>query len=396
MKLGDWFSGRVFNFVHGHNLVYNTCWEDPRLDREAMKLSKEDNVLVITSAGCNALDYLLDEPNSVHAVDMNPRQNALLELKVSGIRNLEFEDFYRLFGNGYLPNAGEIYRQKLRPSLSPWSSHYWDRWIRFFDNPRRTFYFRGTSGGFAQLINFYMDKIAKVRPVVEKLFEAGSVEDQYRIYMGELYDRLWTKPICFAMGRDTTLSLLGVPRAQRRQIERGYVGGVVQYIKDCLEAVLAKLPLTDNYFWRVYTSGSYTPECCPGYLKPDSFERLKNGLLNRLEVHTNSVQGYLDATDAAISRYVLLDHMDWLSTHSFPLLEAEWQAILRRATPGARILWRSGGLQTDFVDRVRVTVDGIRRELGELLRYHTDWARKLHDRDRVHTYASFYIADLAA
>ncbi len=48
-----------FNLIHTSNLVYNTCWEDPRLDRVAMALRPTDEVLVITSAGCNALDYCL-------------------------------------------------------------------------------------------------------------------------------------------------------------------------------------------------------------------------------------------------------------------------------------------------------------------------------------------------
>jgi S-adenosylmethionine-diacylglycerol 3-amino-3-carboxypropyl transferase len=50
-------NGSVFSWIHGNNLVYNTCWEDPRLDRLALNLSHNDHVLVITSAGCNALDY---------------------------------------------------------------------------------------------------------------------------------------------------------------------------------------------------------------------------------------------------------------------------------------------------------------------------------------------------
>ena len=59
MAVLDWFSGRVFKYVHGNNLVYNTCWEDPRLDRVALQIGPSDNILVITSAGCNALDYAL-------------------------------------------------------------------------------------------------------------------------------------------------------------------------------------------------------------------------------------------------------------------------------------------------------------------------------------------------
>jgi hypothetical protein len=40
-------------------------------------------VVMITSAGCNALDYVLDLPAEIHAVDVNSRQNALLQLKLS-------------------------------------------------------------------------------------------------------------------------------------------------------------------------------------------------------------------------------------------------------------------------------------------------------------------------
>ena len=88
--------------------------------------------------------------------------------------------------------------------------------------------------------------------------------------------------------------------------------------------------------------------------------------------------------------------MDWLSDHFFPLLESEWQAILNRAAPGARVLWRSGGLRTEFIDRVEVMHDGKQKRLPELLTYHSDMSDRLHELDRVHTYGSFYIADLAS
>ena len=64
MALVDWLNVRMFNLVHRNNLVYNTCWEDPRLDRVALDLGPEDSVVVITSAGCNALDYALTGPNA--------------------------------------------------------------------------------------------------------------------------------------------------------------------------------------------------------------------------------------------------------------------------------------------------------------------------------------------
>ena len=119
-------------------------------------------------------------------------------------------------------------------------------------------------------------------------------------------------------------------------------------------------------------------------------------MVDRVSTHTNSVQGFLDGHDQPISRFVLLDHMDWLSDHFFPLLESEWQAILNRATTNARIIWRSGGLQTDFIDDVQVQHNGELKRVRPLLKYNTDLAEQLHKKDRVHTYGSFYIADLCA
>ena len=143
-------------------------------------------------------------------------------------------------------------------------------------------------------------------------------------------------------------------------------------------------------------TGEYSPDCCPEYLRPENFQLLKDGLVDRVSTHTDSVQGFLEKHDGTISKYILLDHMDWLSDRFFPLLEAEWQAIVDRAAPNSRLIWRSGGLKTDFIDRIEVSVNGQTTRACDLLTYHEDLADELHEKDRVHTYGSFYIAELAA
>jgi len=195
-------------------------------------------------------------------------------------------------------------------------------------------------------------------------------------------------------GRDLTLALLGVPPAQRRQIERGFPGGVSAFIQSRLDNVFTKIPLVDNYHWRIYLFGRYTPECCPEYLKPDSFERLKAGAVDRVAIHTDSVSRFLAGVETPIHKFVLLDHLDWLADKDNPELIQEWQAIVDCAAPNARVIWRSGGLETDFVNRVQVEVSGNQVEMGNLLVYQPELARALHERDRVQTYGSFYIADL--
>lgn len=394
MAFLDWVSQKVFKSVHGNNLVYNTCWEDPRLDRVALEFTPQDDVLVITSAGCNALDYVLAGPRHVNAVDMNPRQNALLDLKISAIRNLPYESIFKMFGEGRLPEAADVYRSTLRSDLPQWSQQFWDKKIKWFDNPRKSFYYRGTSGAFARMVRIYNDRVIRVKPLLNELLNADTVAQQREIYDSSLREKFWTGLMKFTMNRDTTMSMLGVPKAQRRQIENQYPGGLVKFIQDCMESVFAELPMKDNYFWRVYMTGSYTPQCCPEYLKPENIQKLKDGLLENVSTHTDSVQGFLEKHDGTISKFILLDHMDWLSDHFFPLLESEWQAIVDKAATNTRLIWRSGGLRTDFIDDVEVTIDGTLQKIASRLSYNKPLAEELHVIDRVHTYGSFYIADL--
>ncbi len=397
MRITDWCSARYFRYVHANNLVYNTCWEDPQLDREALALRNDDVVMVITSAGCNALDYLLDEPRQVFAVVMNFRQNALLDLKVAGIRKLDYETFFAMFGAGRLPEARQVYERQLRAELTPPSREFWDRRVDFFSGrgPRNSFYFHGTSGTFAWLVNMYIDRVARLRPHVDAVLDAESVAEQRELY-GSLRSKLWNGLIHWLMRRDATLALLGVPRPQRMQIDRDYEGGVARFIEDCVETVFAQLPLRDNYFWRLYLTGRYTRECCPEYLRPEQFARLKGGLVDRLSTHTTSVFDFVQKADMPLSKLVLLDHMDWLGHAATTLLESQWQLIVDRAAAGARVLWRSAGMRSDTIDRLQIRRGRESVRLGEMLNYDRGLAAQLHARDRVHTYGSFHIADLAA
>jgi len=153
-------------------------------------------------------------------------------------------------------------------------------------------------------------------------------------------------------------------------------------------------PLADNYFWRVYLTGDFTPDCCPEYLKPENFQRLKGGLIDRVDLHTDTVRGFVEKSGTTATKYVLLDHMDWLCDRQQSELQGEWQAIVDRSADGARIIWRSGSPTSAFVDCVEVTIDGRVVRLGDVLHYHRRRAEQLHQQDRCHTYASFHIADL--
>ena len=259
----------IFKNIHGNNLIYNTCWEDPRCDREMLKFDSDSQVVMITSAGCNALDYLLDSPKVVHTIDMNPRQNALLELKRVVIKHTSFEDLWKLFGDGYHKSAVRLYADKIKHHLSPSAQKFWDRNIIHFT--KKSFYFYGTSGTFAWLFYKYFSTRPKLKKLINKLLEAKSIEEQKEIY-NRIEPKMINRLTRWFMNRHFTMTLLGVPRAQRQLIVDEYPGGLFTFITDCLRQVFTEIPIHDNYFWHLYLTGKYSRSCCPDYLKEENYE----------------------------------------------------------------------------------------------------------------------------
>jgi S-adenosylmethionine-diacylglycerol 3-amino-3-carboxypropyl transferase len=385
---------KVFDTLYSRSLVYNTCWEDPAVDRRALGLGPTDRVLVITSAGCNALDYALTGVARVHAVDANPRQSALLELKLAGIRRTEFEDFFSLFGSGRHPRARHIYRSALRDELSPFAREFWDRRIGWFcdASPQSSFYFHGLSGVVARGFRSYLAMRPALRRGVAELLEARSLDEQRSIYDARVGPHLWGRGLNWVLSRSVTMSMLGVPRPQKLEVERQHRNGVAGFVREAIEYVFRDLPLRSNYFWKLYLRGHYDADCCPEYLTPGNFEALKGGLVESIEVHTCTVTEFLRETREPITRFVLLDHMDWMSSYLPDALREEWQAILERAAPGARIILRSAHRRPAYLDQLRVAG----RPLRDILKFHDGLAWALQPLDRVHTYAGFHIADAPA
>jgi S-adenosylmethionine-diacylglycerol 3-amino-3-carboxypropyl transferase len=197
------------------------------------------------------------------------------------------------------------------------------------------------------------------------------------------------------LSQPATLSLVGIPKGQHEEMLARYPSGAADYIRDCFEAVVTRLPFRENYFWRVYAQGFYTPDCCPEYLRRENFERLKSAL-PRLKFHTGSLTDFLRGAQPGFTRFVLLDHMDWMGGNLRAALAEEWTEILDRAAPGARTIYRSAGCSTPWLDPLPVRFRGRPARLGGLLRHHSMLAEELHARDRVHTYGSFHIVDLPA
>ena len=82
---------------------------------------------------------------------------------------------------------------------------------------------------------------------------------------------------------------------------------------------------------------------------------------------------------------MLLDHMDWLSEHRMSALAEEWQMIASRAADHSRVIWRSGGFRTDYLNEISVNYRGSVVRVPEMLTMEPEKAAQLHELDRVGT-----------
>ena len=381
MKKTDLIKDWAFRRMHKGNLVYNTCWEDPRCDRQLLQLESDSRVVMITSAGCNALEYLLDDPARIHCVDVNYRQNALLELKLAALQFLDHSDLFRLFGEGRHPQAEALYRDLLRPQLPPYAQRYWDRKIYYFSGKgkRGSFYYYGTSGSFAWMAGRYLQLRRSLRRQIGQLFAARTIAEQRALYPA-IEAQLTGRLVRWILNRHLVMSLVGVPRSQQELFMQKYEQGALGYIQECLRQVFCERPLHDNYFWRVYLEGAYQPACCPAYLEPDNQPVLR-ARVDRIHTHSTTLADFLREHPGPYSHFVLLDHQDWLAANDPEGLKEEWRLILKNSRPGTRILLRSAAAEVDFFpDLVRERVQ-FDRELAALSQ----------SADRVGTYASTYL-----
>ncbi len=364
-----WFKTITSNF-----LIYNTCWEDPQVDRLLLNLNSDSDILMITSAGDNALSYLLDNPASIDCVDMNFRQNAVLELKLALFQTSSHLQLWQLFGDGRADNYQTIY-ETVRDQLSEQTKQFWDNHIRTFNSKGRGFYSSGLSGYFARFINSVVDR-KNLRNSVNALVNESDRSVREQIY-SEIEHKLWSGMSQYIWKWDGLLTLAGIPKEQKEAI-----GDLNTFMNNVFRFVFVEHQAHENYFWRLYLNGGYGENFLPDYLMESNFKRIKSDS-HRITLHSSTILERLRQSSRKYSHFILLDHMDWLATNNAEELTLEWKSIFEHAKPGAKVLFRSAYSNPNFLPSFAL----------EKLQFENIDASILK-KDRVGTYSSTHLATI--
>src|SRR6266508_602732 len=354
-------------------LVFNQSWEDPVLDREALRITPDrDAVVSITSGGCNSLNLLCLRPRSLVCVDANPAQTHLLQLKLAGIRHLDHRDFVALLASSDTTAAVAIYRTALRHRLPADAGRYWDRNIRLL---KRGLLSQGKLGLFLRWLRRYLRwRVGERR--LRLFFQMDDLDQQRDFYYAEIHPRLWSAPALMVLGSRPVLALAGMHPNQYDLID-GH-GGIADYLRNRLEYVLTTVPIRDNYFLAQAALGTYLDESTvPPYLLEQNFATLRE-MVDRVTAVTSSLQEYLASQpEGSIDKFNLLDIFDWMDRETF---HATLHAVIRTGSPEGRFIYRS------TIGSLPVPADILSTVVHE-----EDLARRLFANDRSATYSSFYV-----
>lgn len=261
---------------------YSLVWEDSATLYQALAISPPDHVLVITSAGCNVLNALLQHPASITAIDVNPVQNGLLLLKKHIFLYHDHATLRACLGlDGR--EAGATAWKEVRTTLPEALLAYWDPF--FTSHPEGLL----TAGRLETYVNgFYNTLDENMQDKLTQLLRCKQVKEQYTYFLQELHDTPFTAAFIEYFG-DKSLSRGRDPRLFRYAEESGgeaFYSRLVQQISSVL--------ISSNFYFRFFFFGPlHIPDgLLPPCYQQQNFEPVKKAL-SKLRVVTGEAIEYL-------------------------------------------------------------------------------------------------------
>jgi betaine lipid synthase len=350
--------------------IYAFTWEDSQVDKSLLNLGPDDVVFAITSAGDNILSYAMESPARIHAIDLNPSQNHLLELKVASYTALPYEDFYKIFGEGKHPEFRSLLLTKLSPHLSSRAFQYWLSNTSIFTNARgRGLYDTGGSKHAIRVFR-WISHLFGCRSAVKALLESKNLAEQREIWQSKIRPALLNRLVSSLVVSSKAFlwAALGVPKHQLAMIEADHAtyntttittttkpsrtSAIWHYMTDTLDPVADTTHIaTTNPYYLVCLTGAFSPRCHPDYLSPQAHAILSQpGALDNLRIHTDdltSVIARLSPGTLTVAR--IMDSMDWFDPADPATAGLQITGLNRALKMGGRVLLRSAGREPWYV-----------------------------------------------
>ncbi|MEX1137921.1 MAG: DUF3419 family protein [Bacteroidota bacterium] len=312
------------------DILYAQCWEDPSLDRAAFRIKKDDVVFTVTSGGCNALTFLLDNPRKVIALDINPFQNHLLRLKIAAFNRLTHDEILEFFGIRQSARRLELY-EKIRADLDDESRSFWDRQKAKL---RQGIIHAGRFEQYMKLLRFWVRMLVG-QGTIEAFFSARTPQERTVLYQERWENVFWLLFTRVFLSR-TVMTLL-FDKAFFEQLGARFSFG--KHFAGKTRHALTELPVRENYFLSYILLGRYYSEdTVPSYLRKEHYETIRSRL-GRIEIVTDSCEHFFPILPAnSVSKFNFTNIFEWMAPER---CEALLRETVRVAENGSVLTYRN-------------------------------------------------------
>lgn len=375
---------RMFTLAFS-GFVYPQIWEDPEVDIPALKIDKTSRIMTICSGGCNVMNYLTESPESVTAIDLNPAHVALGRLKIAALKHLpDYESFFLFFGCADSPKNIENYDRYIAPNLDEFSRKYWEKFV--FPHGRRINMFRknlykfGLLGKFIGMVHLVAKMYGKNPADILKARNVQEQKDIFEKTLSPLFEKRFVKMMC---GKPESLYGLGIPPAQFDELNHAAQGNMASLLKERLRHMACDFPIETNYFaWQAFGRGydRKNRNAIPRYLSEQNYNTLKANIDGAKIVHSSITDFLSSKPTNSFDCYVFLDAQDWMNEEQ---LNELWAQVLRTASDGARVIFRTAGHDTPLAK-------ALKEDILSPWEYDASKASPDNDRDRSSIYGGFH------
>ncbi len=244
-------------------LLFGMSWEDPESDRRALQIQPGEAIVTIGSGGCNTFDLLLEDPGRIFAVDINPCQSHLLELKCAAIRRLDLDDLHAFLGLKQTGNRLEVF-ESLKSDLSPPALAYWRSHAKSVNDG--VVY----QGRYEKFLRYFRKLLHLTQGTkrIDGLFQCQSLDEQ-RAYFDRVWNTVQWRAIFHLLFNKGVLARRGLS-ADYFRFDDGAASFADSFLQRSRRA-LRDIPIATNYFIAQYLLGRYTsPDAAPAYLRKET------------------------------------------------------------------------------------------------------------------------------
>lgn len=314
-------------------LYYAQVREDPAVELEALS-PRGRRIAVVSSGGCTALSLLAAGARTVTAIDMNPAQNHLVELKLAALCELPAGRARAFLGaTPATPAAREATWRLLRNRLSPAACAWWDARDGAI---RRGVLGAGVTERFIRMLVRVIRLAIHPEHRIRRLLACRSLAEQQAFYAAEWDTRRWRMLFPALLNHRALASAYDARMFSR--LERP---SFAEHFHAVARHTLTELPVGSNYFVHHMLTGMYPAgvrDGVPPYLSDLGAEHVR-ALRERLHLVDGSFTTCLRQAPAqSIDGFALSNICEWLSGHEIWELFTQ---IVRTAAPGATVCFRN-------------------------------------------------------